>query len=479
MDFSSINISRGSLISNVAKNLLGDLVIDSGELINSDGEGGFLESIFQIGKNLIGFVIKTIFSAFAWSLTEAWDFLIEAYYELKYFDFNQSKAEIQSKLRSNNALVAGALGRLTGTGLVWLTGVAVSTALTVKFPVVAARVALAIAEEANQEIKSAFVNLIIQSRQVVVESVLLGTLFNIRTLEEASGIKDDGDRQPWQLAEKIDEKIENISSDSLRAFINNLYDSIEDSIIEMGYIVAFTLDDHFEATKRAQQEASSLGQDRFIEITPNIEVEDETIILEAPQELAISDTQSILANHQMIYNRDVGQIAGIPEDDYFAPKPMRRSLKIIFYSKEKPPFRRPGQERVKKVETNIPDVKYGLKWSELKAKIPHFTWGKYRVTAYLDNGRQMVVYGASYNEAKTQITRLMQLSTASIQNFTQGEELNPIPSRIKRSTTMYPVYCKLIEGNVTNTGRLRDTGRTTTRIDLWMDTEPEGLENLT
>jgi len=59
------------------------------------------------------------------------------------------------------ALIAGAFGRLAGTGLIWLAGIGVSVGLAFKFPVVASRVALAIAEEGGQEIRSALINLII------------------------------------------------------------------------------------------------------------------------------------------------------------------------------------------------------------------------------------------------------------------------------------------------------------------------------
>ena len=194
--------------------------------------------------------------------------------------------------------------------------------------------------------------------------------------------------------------------------------------------------------------------------------------------MVIANAQSLLANHQLIYNRDLGQIVGTPEEDYFSPTPQRRKLKVIFRSKEKPPWRHSDGNYSKKVECSIPDVKPGLTWSKLKRGIPKFTWGKYRVTAYLDNGRQMTVYGVSYAEAEQQILALIKLSTAAIMNMTRGEDVTDIPNRRKLPTLVYPIYAKLIEGDVTTSGQWRSNKRKTTRIDLWVDSEPEDLAEI-
>ena len=104
----------------------------------------------------------------------------------------------------------------------------------------------------------------------------------------------------------------------------------------MGYVVAFTLDDHFEASQRANQ--SMLGPTRTVELTPDERVADEQLIIEAPQELIIPTIQNAVNTHQMVHNRDMGQIVGTPETDYVTPRPQRRKLKVIFRSKQTPPF---------------------------------------------------------------------------------------------------------------------------------------------
>ncbi len=476
MKLTTVVFARDSLASNIARNLIGDRVLDLTESLGTDEGGNIVGQVFNFGKKLVGFVIGALTNFVQWSFSELWDLIVEAYFEIKYFDWNQTDAEIKTQLEQNDSIIASSLGRLAGTGLVWLTGITVSVGLSFKFPVLAGRVALELAEEGGQEIRSAVSNLIIASRNVAIQNVLLGGLLTARRYRLFGQEPVNREKKPWTFAERVEEKIESISSSKLRSFANSFVDAIEDSIIEMGYVIAYTLDDFYESSRRAN--SNILGQERTVIITPDTRVEDEQIIIEAPQELVIANTQSLLANHQLIYNRDLGQIVGSPEEDYFSPTPQRRKLKIIFRSKEKPPWRHSDGNYSKKVECSIPDVKPGLTWSKLKRGIPSFTWGKYRVTAYLDNGRQMTVYGVSYAEAEQQIRILMQLSTANIMNLTGGEGITDIPTRRKLPTLVYPVYAKLMEGDITTSGRWRSNKRKTTRIDLWVDSEPEDLAEI-
>ena len=476
MKLTTVVFARNSLASNVVRQLAGDRILDLADSFAEENQGGIIKQVFNFGKKLVGFVFGALTNFISWSFSEIWDLVVEAYFEIKYFDWNQTDAEIKIQLEQNDSIIASALGRLAGTGLVWLTGIAVSTGLSFKFPVLAGRVALELAEEGGQEIRSALSNLIIASRNVAIQNALLGGLLTARRYKLFNQQPVNKEKKPWTFAEKIEEKIESISNTKLRAFANSFVDAIEDSIIEMGYVIAYTLDDFYESNRRVNQ--NILGQERTVIITPDTRVEDEQIIIESPQELVIANTEAALINHQLIYNRDVGQIVGIPEEDYVSPAPQRRKLKVIFYSQSKPPWRNPDGSRVKKVECQIPDLKPGLTWQKLKSGIPKFTWGKYRVTAYLDNGRQMTVYGVSYAEAEQQIRLLMELSTAKITNMTQGESITDIPTRRKTATLVYPVYAKLIEGDFTPSGQWRGSKKDTARIDLWIDEEPENLTEI-
>jgi hypothetical protein len=467
MNLTTVILNRDSLASKVVREVIGERIVNLSEQYSTNSSG-LLGQIFNLATRLTGFLISAVLSGIQWTLSSLWDVAIEAYFEIKYFDWGQTDLDIKNSLAQNNVLLAGSFGRLTGTGLVWLAGIGVSVGLSFKFPVVASRVALAIAEEGGQEIRSALINLIIVSRQVAIRSMLLGGLLTARRLE-LFGLKPVVNAQkPWTFAEAIENKIEELPSASLEAFVSQLGDAIEDSIIEMGYVISFTLDDHFAAQRSAS--STMLGTERAVELTPDVAVPDERIIIESPQELLISDTQNIIAHHQLIHNRDVGQIVGMPDQDYLSPRPQRRKLKVIFRAKQEPPWKLPNGKYAMTAEVNIPDVKVGVTWRDLKNTIKQYTWGKYRVTAHLNNGRQMRVHAVSYNEGELQLTEYIKLSTAEIIRFNHGVTSTDNPEDPSKSITpqiVYPAYAKLVLGDVRLDGTIRSKSTQTTRINLW------------
>lgn len=291
-------------------------------------------------------------------------------------------------------------------------------------------------------------NLIIVSRQNAVKSALYGGLLTARKLE-FFGLKPvTENKKPWSFAEGLDNFVESLPSTSMRSFVNQFIDSIEDSIIEMGYVISYTLDDFYLSQRAANQ--SMLGQQRTIELTPDLRVEDERIIIESPQELAITTTQGVIAQHQLIYNRDLGQVVGMPEQDVVRAAPQRRKLKIIYRAKESPPWKLEDGSTAKTVEVSIPDAKPSVTWTELKTTAKRYTWGQYYVTALLDNGRQMRVHCVSYNEGEQQIKELIKLSTANVVKFFHGVVAteDSDPTRRKKPTLVYPAYAKLTVGDV-------------------------------
>jgi hypothetical protein len=477
MNFNALTLARNTLRSDIVRNLVGERVIDLTESFSSDNDGNIITRIFNFGGKLVGFVVGALFNFVTWSLSELWDIVVEAYFEIKFFDWNQTDQNIKQELESNNTLIAGALGTLAGTSLVWLTGIGVSVGLSFKFPVVAGRVALALAEEGGQEIRATLTNLIMVSRNVAVQNFILSSMLTARKYRLFNQEPVLTEKKPWTIANEIEEKIESITNAKLKAFANNFVDAVEDSVIEMGYVVAFTLDDHFASQQRASQDA--LGQTRTVNLTPDTQVENEQLIIQAPQELIIPTIQNAMANHQMIHNRDVGQIVGMPETDYLTPRPQRRKLKIIFRSVASPPWKDATTgKRAKTVEINVPDVKAGLTWTELTTTIKAFTWGSTRVTAELSNGRQITVYGATDVEAKTQITKLLALTNLTILRTTQGTEDNPLIWKKKLPTQVYPAYAKLMLGDIGLDGNLLSVKKETIRIDLWPTTEPPDLPAL-
>ena len=202
MKLTTVIFARDSLASNVARQLAGDRILDLADSFSEENQGGIIKKVFSFGKKLVGFVFGALTNFISWSFSEIWDLVVEAYFEIKYFDWNQTDAEIKTQLEQNDSIITSALGRLAGTGLVWLTGIAVSTGLSFKFPVLAGRVALELAEEGGQEIRSALSNLIIASRNVAIQNALLGGLLTARRYRLFNQQPVNKEKKPWTFAEK-------------------------------------------------------------------------------------------------------------------------------------------------------------------------------------------------------------------------------------------------------------------------------------
>jgi hypothetical protein len=477
---STIQILRTSLKSKEVREKIGTRLYDaSAALTQNDSEPGLLQRIFNIGAKFVGFLIKTVFFAVQWTFTELWEIAIEIFYEIKYFDWNQTDAELKQQIDSNNQRIAQAFGSLIGAGLVWTTGIAIAGGLSFKFPVLAGRVALALADEAQAELRGQLGSLIVTTRQAVISSAILGGLLTLRRLKVFGLQPITKPRDPWILADKIEEKVQSIDNSLLRSFTTGFLDQLEESIIEMGYVVAMTVDDFYAAQKAAQID----DNERTILITPDSQNNDERLILQGGQTGLIQTLQSTLATHVLVHNRDVGQIVGQNYDDWYRAKPFRRNLTLIFKDKDTPPYIKDGKT-YKTVTINVPDPKPGLSWEKIKLACEPFTWGPIKVEQKLDNGRKFVINVASLAEGKRVITRMLTLTTAKPQaniRSSQPEQDNLPPDLKIKPTLVYPAYGTLLirEFNYNSQANTYQKNKeSATRFDLWTETQPDNFRNL-
>jgi hypothetical protein len=479
--FQLLNIARSALKSRQVRTLIGERTYDAAAALTQPegSQTGILQKIFNIGAKFVGFLVSGVFYAIAWSFSTLWEILVEAYFEIKYFDWNQTDKELQSQIDSNNQRIANAFGQLVGGGVVWLTGIAVSSALTVKFPVLAGRIALELAEEGGGEIKGLLGNLIVSTRQAVVSSLILGGLLSLRKLRLFGLAPVNQERAPWIISEKIDEKVESITDNVLRSFVQGFLDQIEESIIEMGYVVAFTLDDFYASQKAAQSEEPT----RTIIITPNKDAEDEQLSLTGSQSAIEQSLQTTLATHTLVYNRDVGQIVGSHYDDWYRAKPFRRCLKLVFHDKQEPPYVVNGKASMT-AELTVPDPLPGLSWEKIKRACEPFTWGPIMLTQKLDNGRKFQVNVTTVSEGKQLINRLLNLTTAKPEGIpfkTEPDQDNLAPELKIKPNLVYPAYGTLIVREPTYDGTsitYKKNKESATRFELWTTQQPENFKNL-
>jgi hypothetical protein len=350
-----------------------------------------------------------------------------------------------------------------------------------KFPVLAGKVMLDLAQEGGEEIRSQLSGFLNVTRNSLTRNIVLASFLSLRQLKRFGLAPVTEVREPWTIAGAIEERVESIENQALQTFVENFIEGAVESLIEVGYVVSYSIEDYYRSQKMANE--SQFGQDRGVKLIPNRENDDEFTVLTGPQTLIKQNIETAITAHRWVYNRDVGPIVGAPAEDWLRAGVQRRKLTIIFKSKPSPPWvSTPGQPSLKQTTITIPDAKVGLSWQDIKAKAKPYTWGKYRATANLDNGRQMALYGASPQEAELAIRDFIQLSTAEILTLSVTEEKDRHPDLKKEPRQMYPAYASLLvrrgtaeRSNLTDLSG-QDYKQELRRMELWTDREPPGTE---
>lgn len=413
------------------------------------------------------------------SFSEGFGAVQDAAYTIVAFDWNQSDQSIKDTINQNNNQLAQLVGRFAGGGLVRIASVGAAYATQLKYPVVAGRIAIDLAEDTSGQMRNDFTAMIEGVRQLTLENAILTMVLTFRSRRWFGMEPRQEDGPHWSFASEMERRVESIRHPLLRNFVQGFLEGAEDAFWDVGYIIAGTLDDVVAANRYSQQQ--QLGPERAIVVTPDTRVPDETIVLAGPQEMVAQNIDGVLATHRMIHNRDVGSIVAQPVEDYLKARPQLRKLVITFKSRQLPPWRGTDGRRAKEAVYAIPDAKPGLTWVEIKAAASAFTWGPFLAVAKLNNQRQMQVYGATAAEARSTLVRLASLSTAEILKLSVSEEQVVNPALLKRPTPMYPAYGSLIgrRNSLDSEGRTVLDGRNFTeqvrKFPLYTPTEPPGF----
>lgn len=484
MELTPLVRDRPKFASQVIKSLIGERTIDTFAQLKSKDrppDSGFLGALFGNGLKIVGFLVKAAFGLLSWSWSALWGTLVEVYYEIKNFDWAQTDASLVSEMQQSVNTLAAALGQLTGTAIAWLGTIGLIGVASIQFPVISAYVALRVAEEAGDELRGKLLNLVSVTRNVGIRALLLSSLLTARKIKLFGLTPVTKTQKPWTLANRVDEFVKKtIPNETIRTFVENALESFEEGVIEAGYVVSFAVDDFYEMNRQANQ--NQFGNEKLIEIIPDTRVPEETLVLAGKSELIKPTIQGLINTHKMIENRDVGQIVGQPVDDYLKAKPQLRKLTIRFQGKEKPPFKDENGNRVKQITYQIPDARQGLTWAEIKTAAKFWTWGKYRCTANLSNGRQMAVYGATPGEAESKLRELKTLTTAEILTLSVTEEKDRNLKLKKEATVMYPCDATLLvrRTTVSDPTHVALSGQGYSeerkRFKLYLDTAPDDYD---
>ena len=183
----------------------------------------------------------------------------------------------------------------------------------------------------------------------------------------------------------------------------------------------------------------------------------------------------ILTIHQMIENRDIGDVVATPVEEFVRAQPHVIKLTVILFSEKEPPFSAKSPKKIIKAVYNIPNIERSLiTWEKVKQACGGtngFLWGRFRATANLDNGRQMQVHAGSANEAEERLKALLKLSSAKLITLSITEEKkegNRAEGKrmYKETTRVYPAYMTIINSQKIIDESNRETYESKTRVGV-------------
>lgn len=510
------NILKKILPENVKPQLV-RVIRDIGKLATKKEQGGFLSFLFDNVSKFVGWIGAQAWKFVSFSATAVFSWVFNTIERLKSFNWNASDKELEKLIDASKNSLAAIWGSFIGQGIGWLSGIALGAGVSMVLPVIggaalARLIASKTAVEAVDELLPSLYGAIASTVSIASTNLAISAYINFRGLLkkaprgllEAVYGKDGADfiQKVWgkeggpnmSFNQVVEEAVESISDKTLQIFIDSLLEEAWDSFIEAGFVVANEIDNAYSQAKQASTQA--LGTERSAELTLNNQsskVNQETIKLQKlPQKQMINLVQQQLANYKVMQNRDVGMLMGMPLEEYVKAKEQSLRISIDLYSKKEPPFYRDTNDLVLATVT-IPDAKRAvLDWATIKRVCGGengYMWGRFRAVARLDNGRRLVVHGATEEEAESQLKQFLNLTTAEMLTINITEEKKTgqrakRPKLAKESTRVYPAYFtvinrkEIIDPTKGKSGVKRNYRDARIRIPLWTDQPPPNYKEL-
>lgn len=483
--------------------------------LRSGEGGGFLGIAANWGGKFLGFignVLGGILKFIGFSFTKLWSWIVGGVQFIYNFNWNITDQEIDNQINNLWNGVGGILGGLAGQTFGWLTcGILPSAAIFVFNEPLGAYLLKEVGEEALSEL-TASLNSVLQ--QTASRAINIGGLWLYKNIRR--GLKNPNDpfgkflrgklgdaaidnwgetgTDAWSFAQQVEKKVESIPNEWVREFVEEFLEEAGESCIEAGYAVAGGLDAWY--AQEARQRESVLGQDRIVEVTPNREAPEESFVLAGSEELIRQQLTAMIGHHQLLENRDVGQISGLEYDDLLGRlNPLEFALVIQWFDKEHPPYESKRHRRAIKRQLTIPSVSRGkIDWRTIKDAAGAFSTGPVTCTAKLSDGRRLKLRAASESVAKNKIQRLLTLSTAEIvgpltyqtEDYLTGDADGDTDDRRPPIVTVYPAFCTVINqqklANTDERGRTYADGdkyrKLKARIRLYPKKEPPDTKEI-
>lgn len=453
--------------------------------------------LFQNAGKLISFSLTTLWGAFVSTAQFIWN-----------FDWNMSDQSIDQQIQQRWNAILGMLGGTLGNLFGYLAcGVVPAATIAVFNEPLGAYVLKNVGEEMAEEFLSNLAGLVKYTFMSGVQSLLLIGFKNLRKWIKSNsalvgrifGQKAEGaikawgepNSKPWSFAIAMNDAVESIPNEGLKNFVEEFLEEAWDGCVEAGYVVANSIDSYLAAEKLKQQIMPPAGEVKYVEIKPNRKNDEHRIVLAGAEEYLKPVIVQTLTDIQLMEEINIGTFVGAPIDEVLRAKPLTISLRIQFYNVQKPPYYKPkGETRLVKPYCSIPDVDPAkLDWAIIKqccGGANGYLFGRFCASAFLDNGRQMAIYGASKDEAEDRLNELVKLSKAKFlkkPTITENREEDSSGTYMKQPTRVYPAFFTIMNQyqipGAPNSGipiNGKRYARKREKIDLWLDEKPYDFE---
>lgn len=496
-------------------------VSDGIRRINADqidsGQGGLIQQagnfinrwIVNPIKKFGGFLFTAVSKLFPRTFSEWWATLVQVGVTLYTFDWNQTDAALENRIKQNNQQIlnaaAGALGTALGWGTVRVASLAVGRLigvsgagkkLNINVPVVTGRVAASLAEEGNEEVRASLQALLLQMRSAQINNAFLGFMLHARKNEwfgmESVKMPSASDT----FAQRVQKQVDKLPK-WLQEPAENLLENFAEALIEGGYIASSEFDSQWALARQAAKDAK--GPQRTIILKPDRNADKDTYVITGPQEFVQEETERILHEEQLMAKKDVGIMIGGPLEDVLRKSPVQRQLKIRWntQAKDGPPLTSASGIPGKFSECNIPYIKQGLSWNDVKAAADEFmrgnpywrvVWKCFIQDRYLGN---LSITGVSEAECERRMKKLVRLMPSNVELRGQTPTKMYAASSKKEDPPekFYAWDCTLTvhQNSIEDGERWERKGRygmakpdtkwfeKTMKVDLWMTRKPEGF----
>ncbi|GET42996.1 hypothetical protein [Microseira wollei] len=464
-------------------------------------------------KKFFGFPKSAIVRLVRRSFTQIWGTIVQLGVQLWTFDWHQTDQQLRDRIKANNQLIlnaaAGALGTTLGWGAVRLVQMGVSKiagnvgsqgrdrSIDIRVPIISGRVAAALAEEGNEEVRGQLQALLLQIRQAQTANMFYGFMLHSRTMEwfgmrsitQQSGTNDS-------FAQRWERKVESLPQ-WLQQPVENFTENFVEAIIEAGFVWASAADDQYALARGAVQDAKC--PERTIVLQPDNRLDRDKYIVSGSPEFVIEETQGIINTQQLIGKRDLGYWVGEKLEDSLKKSYLFRQLKIRWNTVKKPPLVEQNGSAGRWSECNIPLVELNLSCEQIKAAADEFMHGApdgnwimqykcYEREQFLGN---LVVKGINESECERRVRKLKTFMPVSIElrkpSLTKVAATSPtFRSELAR---FYPIECSMTvrRNSIDDAERMQRRARVnlanpedryfekTIKVELWPDQTPNNF----